>query len=367
MNPLDRATVTVTQPYVPAYRKPLFDAISRILYDRGARLQVLAGAPRGTQARRGDVTTGDWLQHLPEVAWSIGRREVAVRRLPELPERSILVSELSPVNTIAWLRPRSVPFILWGHGKSYVSDGSPLSDRIKWVLAHRADHVMTYSDGGRDSLVQRGGISPERVTAIGNSTDTELLRSSLLAVSPSRTLELRTRYGHGPTALFVGGLDASKRIEFLLAAAKYAHDADDRFRLIIVGKGELGELVRAAAQNQFVHWVPEARGETLAELATVSDAVWMPGRVGLVAVDAMALGLPLHTVSHRYHAPEIEFLSGRDIAFLPDEPRVFALNSLMRVIQGSRFIRPLEEIPTIGKVSESFVHVVEEVANARFQ
>jgi hypothetical protein len=36
----------------------------------------------------------------------------------------------------------------------------------------------------------------------------------------------------------------------------------------------------------------------------------MPGRVGLVAVDCLALGLPMITTTFDRHAPEAEYLNG---------------------------------------------------------
>ena len=43
-------------------------------------------------------------------------------------------------------------------------------------------------------------------------------------------------------------------------------------------------------------------------LGAVSDALLMPGSVGLVAVDSFALGTPIITTRWPYHGPEIVYL-----------------------------------------------------------
>jgi hypothetical protein len=67
----------------------------------------------------------------------------------------------------------------------------------------------------------------------------------------------------------------------------------------------------------------------MAALSHVSSAIWMPGRVGLVAVDALALGLPVLTTHFPFHAPELEYLvEGRSVHFLPAIAENFASEAL---------------------------------------
>ena len=57
-----------------------------------------------------------------------------------------------------------------------------------------------------------------------------------------------------------------------------------------------------AAARPDVRLIGRADGEALARLSTVVDIVMIPGRVGLVAVDALALGLPIATTTYPVHA-----------------------------------------------------------------
>ncbi|MET0990541.1 MAG: glycosyltransferase [Glaciihabitans sp.] len=216
---------------------------------------------------------------------------------------------------------------------------------------------MTYAASGRDFLIERGGLDPARVTAIGNSTDTDVLRAETLKLRSGH--QKRATSDSGFHALYIGGLDPAKRIDFLLEAAEAAFNSDNSFRLTIVGRGILEPQVQEAARrNRFIAHITESRAADLALLAHSADAIWMPGRVGLVAVDALAVGLPVHTTNYPHHAPEVEFLRGEELQFLTDSPDEFALESLRRASGTKPLLR--DDIPTIESVAQKFVGVVRE-------
>lgn len=347
--------VVVTQPYVPAYRVPLFDAVASQLKSRGLELQVFSASPTGEQSLRGDRATGPWHHELRSRTIHVAGRQISVRSLPpEASDAVVLVSELEALNTLAWRESfRKRPLILWGHGKGYVNDTGALADRVEWVLARRSAHIMTYAASGRDYLVERGGIRGEKVTAIGNSTDTSTLRHAteeLLGAPASSSPQ--------PHALYVGGLDASKRIDFLLDAFVHARAVDPTFTLTVVGRGADQDKIRSfAAANDTVRFIEEARGRKLAEVASTARAMWIPGRVGLVAVDALALGLPVHTTRFAYHAPEIEYLQDDEVGFFGPSAEEFAQQSL-RAMANSGPRRLRSDIPTIDRVARAFASVI---------
>lgn len=355
-------TVVVTQPYVPTYRVPLFEAISANLAASGVRLLVLASNPQGAQALRGDQGGGEWLRELPEKSVRLGRRSVQWRRLPaDLKRADLIVSELSVGNALGWqLVLSGRPVLLWGHGGSFVHSGSRAEEQLRSFMARRATAVMTYSDRGRENLVDHG-VAPERVRAIGNSTDTrELLaareRALMNSASDATAGGLRD-----PAALFVGALDRPKRIDFLLSALEAAHHENPRFRATIVGRGEEGQRVFQFAESRpWCRALPEARGEQLAQLGATHDAVWMPGRVGLVALDALAMALPVFTTSEADHAPEIDFLSDGEVHFLANEPKDFALAALdvSSALPPPHLRKVRDDIPTIESVALNFANVV---------
>lgn len=354
----DRPIVLVTQPYVPAYRHALFDAVHGLLAQEGIDFWVAAGHPSGAQAARRDEIAAKWMTGIRERSVPVAKWRLALRAVPHLPRPTVVVSELEALNLYAWARVHGQPkLVLWGHGRPYVNDANWISERLEWALARRADAVMTYTERGRAYLLDKAGIDPHAVTAIGNATDSQVLRAALEGLSIADRKSARREFGMGPNALFVGGLDESKRVSFMLEAARQAVKINPQFRLLIVGRGELeGEVRNAIADGYPVRHVPNARGPELARIASAASAIWMPGRVGLVAVDALALGLPVHTTDFRYHAPEIDFLPADFAARLTDQPEAFAAESIKRMAAG-RLALP-QSFPTIAEVSQNFFDVI---------
>lgn len=350
----------ITQPYLPKYRVPLFDAISTKLATHDIDTTVAIGIPTGRQARRGDSDQAPWTTPMKIWKMRLGRRTVEWRQVPRSTQRpDVIVSELQAINTFAWVAvAKKVPLVLWGHGKSYVDEPSALGDKLEWALARHANMLMTYTEGGREYLIDRGGFAPDKVVAIGNSTDTVSIRDGYMRARDSQPADVGTL---GPRALYVGGLDASKRIDFLLEAANEASELDPRFELVVAGTGELSSLVdREVAAGTHISRIEDVRGAALGALGASADALWMPGRVGLAAVDAVAMGLPVHTTNYPYHAPELELLKNEEFALLDDTPRGFASESLTRISKGTpRAKRTLrDDVPTIDSVASNFVSTV---------
>jgi len=351
--------IVLTQPYVAAYRRPLLERVHHLLAQRGHQLVVLAGRPSGDQAARGDLAHAPWVVPLEGKRRGIGGAWMLQRTLPDaVRDAQVLVTELDVHNALAWTRSHGVPrVVLWGHGKSYVNGGSWVADRLRARLARRADHVMTYTPGGRGHL-EACGVPADHITAIGNAVDTApLLAARDGALADGTRDALLARWGAGPHALFVGGLDASKRIGFVLDAARAMHAAHPDSRLVVCGDGADRALVEEAAREGAVVYQGAVNREELGRVAAAARAVWMPGRVGLVAVDALALHLPVHTTDFAFHAPEFEYLTGDSVAVLPDSPDQFAAaawEAMAAETQG--LVWP--QVPSIDQVAQRFVDVV---------
>ncbi|PRY64662.1 glycosyl transferase family 1 [Glaciihabitans tibetensis] len=225
---------------------------------------------------------------------------------------------------------------------------------------------MTYTEGGRRYLIDKGRFDGAKVTAIGNSTDTEPIRTGFLAAV--RDQRPHRSPSDEPRALYVGGLDPSKKIHFLIEAAREAARISPNFKLIVVGKGILSaDVDEAIAQGVPIDRILEARGEGLGQLGSIADVMWMPGRVGLAAVDAVAMGLPVHTTPFPFHAPEIELLTDDEVAFLPENSREFAARSiaLMAALPSPEDRKLRQDVPTVTSVAKAFSGVVRSALTER--
>lgn len=363
--------VLICQPYVPEYRVPLFDALAQELHTRDLRLMVAHGMPTGVQARRGDAwQSARWSRRVPTIRVPLpGGIGITWKHLGDLAKSAdVIVSELATTELTTWrqLANRAERVIVWGHGRSYVRKTRAAEAILEAVMAKRAAHVMSYMESGRQSLIARG-VPASRVTAIGNTTDTARLRELREVAGVQYGERLRTSLRlPAHCALYVGGLDADKRIPFLLDAARHAYEVDSDFALIIGGSGTDESAVEAVAGEAWIRWLPRVDPEAFVGLATLVESIWMPGRIGLVAVDALALGLPMLTTRFRYHAPEYEYLrEGVDVFVLPDDPQHFAESAALHSAGWRTHPRAFGQthVPDVRQVAVRIADVVSLVLN----
>jgi glycosyltransferase involved in cell wall biosynthesis len=366
-------SVLVVQPYVAKYREGFYEELRSQLAAKGIALSLLVGSPQGESALRSDAVRLPWATEVPAHLVSVGGRLMRFKRgwRGPPPDLVVLPHGSGWMDNYAVLARRRQLIGLWGQGRPYTTDGHPLDRALeRWQLS-RADHYFAYTEAGGRS-VQAGGWPAERVTVLHNTSGTSELTSLVRQVTPQETRELRNGLTRGRTALFVGGLDAAKRIDFLIQAGDRIHERLDGFTLLVAGAGKDEALVReAAASRHWLRFFGRVEAAEKARLATVSDVLVMPGRVGLVAVDSFALGVPIVTTAWPWHAPEFEYLDeGNSVvsqdtlddyveavcALLTDEPRRTTLAARCRADA---------DVYTTQQMALRFVDGVERVLHLR--
>ncbi|MFC3573662.1 glycosyltransferase family 4 protein [Streptomyces yaanensis] len=231
-------------------------------------------------------------------------------------------------------RRRGRPVAFWGHGRTFTKPQNRLETWGKEVLTRRGAWFFSYTDEGAAHVASRG-FPRERITVVQNSIDTAALSETCDRARSPGTTEFAEAEGlrrqhdltAGRTALFVGGLDAPKRIPFLLDTARRITEELPGFRLLVAGDGPARGLVEEAAARpgSGVIAVGRAVGRSVALLGAVSDIMLMPGRVGLCAVDSFALRTPIVTTAWPWHAPEFEYLAdARNAVVSVDDPAAYA-------------------------------------------
>jgi glycosyltransferase involved in cell wall biosynthesis len=95
-----------------------------------------------------------------------------------------------------------------------------------------------------------------------------------------------------PTILFVGRLQARKRVDALLHACA---EIEPMPRLVIVGDGPEKEVLKALSREIFpaAEFVGARHGEELAPFFREADLLVLPGTGGLAVQEAMSYGLPI--------------------------------------------------------------------------
>lgn len=330
--------VTILQEYVPAYRVPLFAAIRAVADARGIEVKIAAGEPNGFMSARGDAdaTAVDVQVKQREVSF-LGKR-IVFRKVFSLYRGSDLVvveQARRNVDVYAALIRWPTKVAMWGHGRDFTKNPGLILLAIQKALTTRARWFFGYTPESVDAVIDMG-FPASRTTVLWNSTDTTKLRADLANVSELEVEEFRNGSSH--VALFVGGLDASKRLDLLIAASDAIADRVAGFKLVIGGAGALREMLsRASASRPWVHLAGPLAGHKLAIALKGADVMVMPGRVGLVAVDALVAGLPLVTTTWPLHGPERAYLDESNSVTADQTPTAYAsavvdlLNSADRI------------------------------------
>lgn len=319
-------TVAIVHPWFPQYRAPFFEGLIENQKRSNTNIHVFYGAPPPEWEERGDSLTTSYATELPTRFIRLGGKSLSSKRLSPLfhgPHYDLVILEQAVRNleTYRLLASRYANRLaFWGHGKSYTLAVSTAQERAKRLLTNRGKWFFGYTEKGVEAAIS-GGFPRNRTTIVRNSVDTTSLREGIARVSIAATRDFKQRNDlHGTTALFIGGLDSSKRLDFLIEAAHRVHGEVPGFRLLVIGDGaERAKVQRAAEASPVVRYLGPLFGEQKYVAMRASQAIAMPGRVGLVAVDSLASGLPIVTTNWPFHAPEYEYLSAGKTAVVTDD------------------------------------------------
>lgn len=314
--PSGGADVLIVEEYIPEYRRRFFEMLEAALDSESIRLVVAVAMASPTLAARGDAAgTMPMVRSLRASSLSIAGRRLTFRSLSGLATDSDLVvvgQALRHLENYPLLlrQGRGPKVALWGHGTRHVKPATRLERFVERRVTRSAHWFFAYTQRGADRVVA-SGFPRERITVVQNTFDARQLAALREGVTADEQLQLRHELGlpEQNVCLYVGALDASKRIAFLLDACSVVASRIPEFALVVAGDGPQRPLVEESlASHSWLRYVGRATGEQKARLGAVSDLLLMPGAVGLVAVDSFALQTPIVTTLWPYHGPEVDYL-----------------------------------------------------------
>jgi glycosyltransferase involved in cell wall biosynthesis len=199
---------------------------------------------------------------------------------------------LSTPAAIRWMKRRGKPVLGWGLGAQPPSNSSHFLQKweerqkgaMRLAFLRPFEALITYSRRGAQEY-ERLGFPAEKIFVAPN------------AAAPRPSLPMPTRpaefSGH-PVVLFVGRLQARKRVDLLLQACAALPDAL-KPRLVIVGDGPERKILEGLAQKVYpAAQFPGAKhGKELAAYFSAADLFVLPGTGGLAVQQAMSYGLPV--------------------------------------------------------------------------
>ena len=279
----------VQQRVLPSYRVPFFDSLASAC-DSG--MSLFSGQARAEES----IASGE-----PGVARHAPARNLHLLKGPLYfcyqrglldwlagwdPDALIVEANpryLSTPAAVRWMQQRGRPVLGWGLGTPPLSGPLASSRQNGWKrFLSRFDALIAYSQRGADEYAAYG-IPREKIFVAYN------------AVSPAPTglPDPKPATIDRKTVLFVGRLQARKRIDALLRAC--AEMPAPQPHLVIVGEGpEKQNLERVAGQvYPSAEFIGAKHGGELKPYYKEADLFVLPGTGGLAVQEAMSHALPV--------------------------------------------------------------------------
>ena len=278
--------LALQQRVLPSYRVPFFDLLASACE---GGMSLFTGLPReeegiavANELRVASYTLGRNMHLLGGslyLCYQPGLMEWLKRQDPDALIVEANPRYLSTSSAVKWIHKWNRPVLGWGLGSPPVSG---FRERRRVSFIHQFDALISYSQRGADEYAALG-FPEEKIFVAHNSV---ALPPS--APIPSRPLTFDPR----PNILFVGRLQARKRVDYLLrACAELKQD----IRLVIVGDGPERATVETLAKEIYpmAEFMGARHGAELKPYFAEADLFVLPGTGGLAVQEAMSYGLPV--------------------------------------------------------------------------
>lgn len=185
------------------------------------------------------------------------------------------------------------PLVIHVHATEFDRTGENVNTlvyAIEKMGMEAADRVITVSNLTRNTVIQKYGISPEKVFTVYN------------AVEPQEDAEKEeyTKSVDEKVVTFLGRITYQKGPEYFIEAAKLVLQKTDKARFVMAGNGDLlRKMIRYAARlgiSDKFHFTDFLRGKDVDRMFALSDVYVMPSvsePFGISPLEAMRSNVPV--------------------------------------------------------------------------
>jgi glycosyltransferase involved in cell wall biosynthesis len=282
----------LVQRVLPVYRAPFFDALAAAC---SGGLSVFAGQPRPDESivsakelKSAHWTHADNLHLLRGSLYLCYQRGLTDWLHDTQPDALVVEANpryLATSSAVKWMHQKGKPVFGWGLG-------SPPSSG--WFAKLRHDSRLRFLRQF-DALISYSARGAEQYAALGYPADKIFVAPNATAPAPSFPMPVRPDgFGERPVVLYVGRLQARKRLDDLIRACA-ALPENLQPRLVIVGDGPERETLEALAGRVYpsTEFTGAKFGAELSPYFTAADLFVLPGTGGLAVQEAMSYGLPV--------------------------------------------------------------------------
>ena len=271
------------QRVLPSYRVPFFDLLAS---QCEGGMSLFAGLPRPVEMIASGKTniakhTEANNVHLLGGKFYLCHQQGFINWLEETNPDALIVEAnpryLATPAAVKWMHAHGRKVIGWGLG-SPAASGSRIGARSRFI--NQFDSMLSYSHRGAEEYAALG-FPREKIFVAHNS----------VAEKPTLNIE-RSTFNAQPVLLFVGRLQARKRIDSLLRACA---ELESKPRLMIVGDGPERAALESLAKEIYpsAEFIGAKHGAELKPYFAQADLFVLPGTGGLAVQEAMSYGLPV--------------------------------------------------------------------------
>ncbi len=281
------------QRVLPGYRVPFFDLLASRCE---GGMSLFAGQPRPVEMITGGATQlARHVEakniHLFGGSFYLCYQRGFINWLEDWNPDALIVEAnpryLSTPAAVKWMHERGRKVIGWGLGFPSPT-GRGAGVRAKFL--HQFDEMIAYSRRGAEEYSALG-FPRERIFVAHNSVSPA--PTAPMPVRPS-TFDPSINSGQRlrPCLLFVGRLQARKRVDLLLRACA---KMESKPRLLIVGDGPERPALESLAKGIYpsTEFIGAKHGAELKPYFEQADLFVLPGTGGLAVQEAMSYGLPI--------------------------------------------------------------------------
>jgi len=194
---------------------------------------------------------------------------------------------------LAAMNATGKPLVVHVHATEFDRSGDKVNQYVydlERYTFHHATAIMTVSNYTRNLLIQKYGVTPEKIFPVHNAIDFEL---------PGNLLE-RKKNIRDHIVLFLGRITFQKGPDYFVRAARIVLDQMTNVRFVMAGTGDMySRMIEFAADlgvGKYFHYTGFLGREQVKRLYSMSDLYVMPSvsePFGISPLEAMLHGVPV--------------------------------------------------------------------------